>query len=366
MAKDYYQILGVAKGTSKEDIKKAYKKLAKQYHPDINKNPSATEKFKEINEAAAVLGDEKRREQYDRFGSTAEGFGGGTGGFDFSDGMDLNDLFHQFFGGGFGGRRRRGPTRGRDLAVELEISLEDAYRGVERPMVLPRLERCDKCEGSGSASGGRETCQDCKGAGVQRIVRRTPFGMVQTQGTCRTCGGEGIILKNPCESCEGEGVVRKSRRINVKIPAGISDESQLRLSGEGEGGERGGHSGDLYVRVHVVPNERFTREGEDLIMEFPITFAQAALGDTVTIETFDEQIKLKIPAEVQTGTTLRVRGKGMPNIRGGQGDLHVKVAVQTPAKLSKNERELLATFAKERGEKLHDGGGFFSKLKKGL
>lgn len=372
MAKDYYQILGVPKGASKEEIKKAYKKLAKQYHPDLNKDPKAAEKFKEINEAASVLGDDKKREQYDRFGTTAEGFGGGAGGFDFSDafsGMDINDLFEQFFGGsfgGFGGRRRRGPTRGRDLVVEMEITLEEAYRGVEKPIVLPRLEQCEKCNGSGSASGGKDTCRDCNGAGVQRVVRRTPFGMMQTQGTCRTCGGEGTIIKHPCEICEGEGLVRQSRKITVSIPAGVQDESQLRLAGEGEGGERSGRAGDLYVRVYVKEDERFTREGDDLIMELPISFAQAALGDMVEIETFDEEIKLKIPAEVQTGTMLRVRGKGMPNVHGGQGDLHVKVVVQTPEGLSRKERELLAVFAKERGEKIESDKGFFEKLRKGF
>lgn len=372
MAKDYYQILGIPKGASKEEIKKAYKKLAKQYHPDLNKEANAAEKFKEINEAASVLGDDKKREQYDRFGTTAEGFGGGAGGFDFSDafGGDINDLFEQFFGGSFGGfggrRRRRGPTRGRDLLVEVEVTLEEVYRGVEKPIVLPRLEQCEKCNGSGSSSGGKDTCRDCNGAGVQRMVRRTPFGMVQTQGTCRTCGGEGVVLKNPCEICEGEGLVRKSRKITVHIPAGVQNEGQLRLAGEGEGGERSGPAGDLYVRVYVKEDDRFVREEDDLIMELPISFSQAALGDTIGIETFDEEIKLKIPAEVQTGTMLRVRGKGMPNVHGGQGDLHVKVVVQTPEGLSKKEKELLMQLAKGRGEKLEPEEGFFEKLKKGL
>ncbi|MBI1969102.1 molecular chaperone DnaJ [Candidatus Woesearchaeota archaeon] len=371
MAKDYYQIMGVSKNASKEEIKKAYKKLAKQYHPDLNKSPDAAEKFKEINEAAAVLGDDKKREQYDRFGTTAEGFAGGFQGFDFSDfmeniggfGFDFENIFENLFGGSFRGRRQ-GPRRGSDLLYELEMTLGEAAECVDKVLIIPRLEECTKCHGRGAESNADiETCSTCHGHGYVQHTRRTAFGVFATTTTCRDCGGEGKIIKKACSMCDGEGLIRKTRKLKVKIPAGIDEGERLRISREGEAGEKGGPSGDLYVRVHIQAHERFERQGNDLYSQIPISFVQAALGDEIEIPTLDGKVKMKIPPETQTNTVFKLRGKGMPSLHGdGKGDLKVTVVVETPTKLNKKEKELLEQFAKLRGEKIK-AGKIFGKWK---
>ena len=369
MAKDYYKILGVERNATKEEIKKAYKKLAKQYHPDINKEHGSTEKFKEINEAAAILGDEKKRETYDRYGTTAEGFSGGTGGFDFSDfmrgngnfGFDFEDVFESFFGGGR--RRQAGPRQGRDLAVDIEITLEDAYQGTERELAIPRLEQCDNCKGSGAQkSSDILVCHTCKGSGFVTTTRNAGFAMFQTRTTCRQCRGEGKMIKNPCTECDGQGTMQKTRKIKIKIPKGVESGMELRMAHEGEAGEKGGSSGDLYVRIHVKDHELFERKGDDLYCTIPITFTQAALGAEIEIPTLAGEVTLDIPAEIQTNTILTMRGKGMPTVRSyGHGDLKVRVIVETPTELSKKERELLQELAKLQGEETRKG--FFERLK---
>ncbi|MFO8016714.1 MAG: molecular chaperone DnaJ [Candidatus Woesearchaeota archaeon] len=373
MSKDYYEILGVSRDASKEDIKKAYKKLAKKYHPDINKDdPDAEKKFKEINEAAAVLGDDQKRQQYDQHGTADfSGFQGGGGGFDFSDfmrdtegfGFDFESIFESFFGGGGmfgGGRGRRGPRRGSDLVYDMEITLEEAAFGAEKEIKVPKMSRCEKCGGKGAANDSDiVTCDECGGRGAVRHTKRTPFGMFATTGPCRKCSGEGSIVKDPCPECGGSGLVEKSENIKVEIPAGVADGMRLRVAGGGEAGPKGGPSGDLFVGVHVKPHKTFRRKGDDIEMDLPISFAQACLGDEVEVPTLDSKATMKIPAGTQTNTVFKLRGKGIPNLRGyGKGDEKVKVIVEVPKKLSKRQKELLKEFEKER-----DSKGFFSRIK---
>lgn len=353
--KDYYEVLGVGKNATKEEIKKAYKKLAKQYHPDVNKDANASEKFKEINEAASILGDEKKREQYDRFGTTAEGFGGfDSEGFDFSDfaSFDFGDIFDTFFGGG-GRRGGHGKRAGSDLLYELEITLEDAAFGAKINIVLQRQETCTRCNGSGAESDSDiAVCPSCNGSGYVRKSARTPFGMFTTTTTCGKCRGEGKVIKNPCSLCDGSGLVKKNRKIEVTIPAGIEEGSRLRIKGEGEAGEKGAPSGDLYVVVHIQQHNIFERKGDDICMDAPITFAQAALGGETEVPTLKGKATLKIPPGTQTHTILRLRGKGIPHLRGyGSGDQNVRVIVETPEKLSSRQKEILKEFEGESTKK---------------
>lgn len=373
MAKDYYKILGVEKNASKEDVRKAYKRLAKKYHPDLNKETSAAEKFKEINEAASVLADDSKRANYDQFGTTDfAGFQGGAGGFDFSEfmresggfGFDFDSIFDSFFGGSMfsgGGRRRRGVRRGSDLVYDIEIDLEEAAEGAEKHITIPKLVRCGECEGKGTKSkSGVEACDECGGSGMVRHTRRTPFGMFTTASSCRKCGGEGTMIKNPCDSCDGRGVVEETRKIKVDIPAGVDDGVRLRIGGEGEAGEKAGPSGDLYVRIHVKPHKTFKREDDDIYTETRISFATAALGGEVEVPTLAGKAKMKIPAGTQTNTVFKLRGKGIPNLNGyGTGDQKVRVIVDVPKKLTKKQKELLEEFEEER-EKAEKG--FFEKL----
>jgi molecular chaperone DnaJ len=362
--KDYYDVLGVPKNASKEEIKKAYKRLAKKFHPDLNKEPDAEKKFKEINEAAAVLGDDEKRAQYDQFGS-AEDFtrAGGFGqGFNFDDlmrnmggfGFDFDNIFDSFFGGGFSsGRRSR--RRGHDLRYDIEITLEDAYNGLKKIINVPRLEKCDECHGKGAKSSSDiEECPECEGTGVARKIHRTPFGMISTQSTCRKCHGEGNVIKKPCSECSGTGRVEKSRKIDVKIPAGVDDGMRLRISGEGEAGERGDSSGDLYVVIHVKKHDTFERDGDDINVDVPISFSLAAIGGEIDVPTLDGEASLKIPPGTQPGTVFRMRDKGMPNVQGyGKGDQNAIVNIEVPKKLNKMQRELLMeldkTIEKKKG-----------------
>lgn len=356
--RDYYEVLGVGRNATEEEIKKAYRRLARQYHPDVNKAPDAEAKFKEIKEAYEVLSDKEKRAAYDRFGhaatdGSAGGFGG-AGGFDggFGDVGGFGDLFDIFFGTGGARRQANAPKRGADLQYNLTIDFKDAVFGMETDIIVPRTENCDACGGTGAKPGTRpETCSACRGTGQQEFVQTTPFGRIVNRRTCPACRGEGRIIREACPTCRGTGKVKKQRKIHVKIPAGVDDGAQLRIAGEGEAGLRGGPPGDLYVVLNVRPHEFFEREGDDLYCEIPITFAQAALGDEIEVPTLTEKVKLKIPPGTQTHTYFRLKGKGVPRLRGyGQGDQHVKVVVVTPTNLTEEQKRLLREFAALGGE----------------
>lgn len=349
---DYYEVLGVGKDASKADIKKAYKKLAKKYHPDLNKgDPASEQKFKEVNEAASVLGDDQKRAQYDRFG-TADG-----GGFDssqFGGFSDFGDAFDQFFGGGFnpfGGRRRRS-KRGNDLVFDLTIDLKEAYLGATKKVNLKKLVSCEDCSGSGSEDNKTSTCGNCHGQGVVINSRRTPFGIFQTQSACRKCQGQGQVITNPCSPCSGTGRVSKSTQIDVKIPAGVDEGTKLRLGSQGEAGEQGAASGDLYIILHVNEHEHLERDGDDLLLEIPITFTKATLGGTVTVPHIEGETILKIPRGTQPGTIFRIKGKGMPRLNGfGKGNQNVTITIEVPKKVSKKQAELLREFDESKKKK---------------
>ncbi|MBR9690137.1 molecular chaperone DnaJ [Candidatus Woesearchaeota archaeon] len=357
MDKDYYETLGVSNDASKEDIKKAYKRLAKKYHPDLNKeDPNASERFKEINEAAAVLGDDKKRPNYDRFGTAEEAFG--PGGFDFrdfsqgqgfGDGFDFGDIFDQFFGGGaFGSRRarREGPMRGANLRFEMEISLEEVAFGTKKQVTIPKLETCDVCEGKGAEHHSDiVTCETCGGSGVQTRQQRTPFGVFQTSSTCKTCRGAGKEIKKPCKKCHGDGRVDVRKRIDIKIPTGVDTGVRVRVPGEGEAGIKGGPPGDLYIIIHVRPHQVFEREGDNLYIELPISFSQAALGDQIEVPTLKGKATLKIPPGTQPQTMFRMKEKGIKHLnKTGAGDQMVVVNVEVPKNLNQKQRSLLKEF----------------------
>ncbi|MBW2987439.1 molecular chaperone DnaJ [Candidatus Woesearchaeota archaeon] len=359
MAKDYYDILGVSKEATKEEIKKAYKKLAKKYHPDVNKSPDAEKKFKEINEAASVLADNKKREQYDRFGS-AEGIGGfDFRGFDFGGGfggINFDEIFEMFTGGmnPFGRRsRRQGPIRGNDLAYDLDIDLEDAAFGAEKQILVPVLVACEKCNGSGAEDPDDiETCHDCNGSGYVKRSSRTPFGIFATTSSCRTCGGTGKYIKNLCSYCDGEGRVHKNNKITVDIPKGVHTGTRLRLAGKGEAGLKGGRAGDLYIIIRVKEHEIFERRNNDIYVRVPISFAQAALGAEIEAPTLKGKAKLKVPAGTQTNTLFKLKGKGIPSLSGyGSGDEFVQVIIEVPKKLTAKQKKLLKEFDSSLGKK---------------
>lgn len=327
MTKDYYNTLGVEKTATKEEIKKSYKKLAKKYHPDLNKSEDAAEKFKELNEAAAVLSDDEKRTKYDQYGTTSDQFGRGFEGFDFSDfgsqfGGDFGDIFDHLgdiFGGsfGFGSQRRRASRRGADLRYDMEITLNEAAEGITKHIVVPRLEQCTKCHGSGAESESDiVTCPDCNGSGMRRRTQRTPFGIFQTQTTCGKCRGQGKYIKNECVVCDGTGVVKKTRKLEIKVPAGAEEGTNLRLSKEGEAGEKGDEAGDLYVIIHVKEHEVFERHGDDIYVKVTIPYTIAALGGEVEVPTLNEKAKLKIPAGTQNNTIFRMKDKGIPYLHG--------------------------------------------------
>lgn len=368
--RDYYEVLGVSRDASTEEIKKAYKKLAKQYHPDLNPDSkTAEEKFKEVNEAYSVLSDENSRARYDQFGHNDPGAAGyGGGGFDFSGfgGGGFGDIFETFFGGGFGGGRAadpNAPQEGNDLRVDVEVSFEDAAKGVEQEIALTRMETCPTCHGSGAKPGTkRKTCASCHGSGKQRVNQTTAFGQFQTVRSCPACGGRGSIIEEACPDCQGSGRTRQKRKLKVNIPAGVDTGSRLRMQGEGEGGLNGGPAGDLYVYVTVRSHKYFRREGDNVYLEQPISFAEAALGAEIEVPTLEGKVKLEIPEGTQTGTTFRLRGRGFPKLRGyGKGDQHVRVKVTTPTHLSKEQKELLQKLAASFGEG-DDKKGFFGKM----
>ncbi|MFP3124595.1 molecular chaperone DnaJ [Ectobacillus funiculus] len=367
--RDYYEVLGVSKTASKDEIKKAYRRLAKKYHPDVSTEPDATEKFKEVQEAYEVLSDDTKRAQYDQFGHAGPNQGFGGGGFDGGDfgGFGFEDIFSSFFGGG-GGRRRdpNAPRQGADLQYSMMLSFEEAIFGKETEVELASDENCDTCHGSGAKPGtSKDTCSHCGGTGQVSVQQNTPFGRIVNRRACEHCRGTGQIIKEKCTTCHGAGKVRKRKKINIKIPAGIDDGQQIRISGKGEAGINGGPPGDLYVVVRVRQHEFFERNGDDVICEMPLTFAQAALGDEVEVPTVHGKVKLKIPAGTQTGTEFRLKGKGAPNVRGyGQGDQYVIVRVVTPTKLTSRQKELLTELAKDGHEDLHKDDSLFAKLKR--
>lgn len=372
MARDYYEVLGVPRDASEADIKKAFRTLARQYHPDANKeDPNAGEKFKEINEAYQVLSDADKKGRYDRFGhagvdpqAAGNPFAGGGQGADFGGFGDLGDIFEAFFGGQTG-RRRPGPQRGNDLRYDMQISFEEAAFGVEREIEVPRVESCSTCGGSGAKPGTRPAvCPQCRGTGQEQVVQNTAFGRFASVTTCRQCGGAGKIISDPCRDCRGTGRVRRQRKVGVKIEPGTEDGMRYRMSGFGESGNRGGEAGDLYVFVHVKAHKLFERDGNDVRVEVPVSFVQAALGAEIDVPTLDGQEKLKVPPGTQPGATFRIKGKGIPHFRGhGRGDEHVTVRVTIPDKLTNREKELLRELADLRGERVGDDRGFFGKVK---
>jgi len=364
--RDYYEVLGVGKDASADELKKAYRKLAREYHPDVNKAADAEQKFKDVKEAYDVLSDDGKRDTYDRYGHVDpnQGFGGG-GGADFNGGF--GDIFDMFFGGGGGRRDPNAPQRGNDLQYTMTIDFKEAVFGKETEVTIPRTESCDTCSGSGAKPGTKpETCSVCHGSGQQEVVQNTPFGRMVNRRACSNCSGSGRVIKEKCGTCHGAGKVKRQRKINVRIPAGVDEGAQIRLSGEGEAGLRGGPAGDLYIVIRVKSHDFFERDGDDIYCEVPLTFAQAALGDEIEIPTLTEKVKLKIPAGTQTGTFFRLKGKGVPRLRGyGQGDQHVKVTVVTPTNLSEEQRELLRQFAgisKETTSEHHES--IFDRMKK--
>ena len=379
--RDYYEVLGVSKGASDDEIKRAYRKLAKKYHPDMNPGDKEAEaKFKEVNEAYSILSDSEKRARYDQFGHAGvdpnygAGGPGGFGGFDMGD-IDLGDIFGSFFGGGFGGfggstsSRRNGPQKGESLRASLTISFEEAAFGCEKEINLNRTEECEACHGSGAEPGTTaETCPDCRGTGVVRVQQRTGGFAFSSTAPCSRCRGTGKIIHTPCKACGGSGSVKKSKRVTVSIPAGIDDGQAISLRGQGNAGKNGGPAGDLIVAVHVKPHPQFHRDGTTVLYEQPVTFYQAVMGAELEIPTIDGKVKYNLPAGTQTGTTFRLRGKGIPELRGrGRGDQYVTVRVQVPTSLNGEQKEALRAFAEAMGEDVPEESGlkgFFDKHKK--
>lgn len=355
---DYYDILGIEKNANKAEIKKAYRKLALKYHPDKNPNKDAEEKFKEISEAYAVLYDDEKRKMYDMYGhagidqrySTEDIFRGADFGdifrgmgFDFDFNFGFNDIFERFFGHQRGFDRRSQPRRGNDLRYDIEISLENAYNGLETEVNVPRTELCNNCNGSGTKPGTTpKKCTQCNGSGQMRVTRRTAFGTVTQIGTCSKCGGQGMKIEYPCPVCGGVGSVQKTRKIEIKIPRGVDDGSQLRLSGQGEQSYKGLKSGDLYIVIHVKNHQKYIRRGSDLYQKINISFPQATLGQNIDIPTLNGLEKVRIPKGIESGEILKVNNKGMPRLNSrGYGDMFVEIHIKTPKKISKRARKLI-------------------------
>jgi molecular chaperone DnaJ len=371
MAKDLYEVLGVSKDATEADIKKAFRRRARELHPDVNKAPDAEDQFKELNEAYDVLSDANKRTQYDRFGTIPGASGGGYGGaVDFEDifggGFGMGDIFSSFFGGGAGGGRQQ-RTEGRDMGVGLRLTLEEVATGVKKEIVYDRLAPCPDCEGTGMAEGGKEvTCPECDGRGRVVTVQRTFLGDMQTASTCTKCGGTGKTIDNPCPECEGQGRVPDRQRVTVEVPAGIRDAQQLRLSGFGETGLRGAASGDLIVTCRIQPHEFFERDGDDLHCRANVSIVQASLGAEVEVDGIfeDEKVTVRIPEGLQNGQTVRCKGFGMPRLRSdARGDLYVHVTVSVPKKVTKKQRELLEQLAHEFGEDVAEARTPLQKLR---
>ena len=373
--RDYYDVLGVDKNASQEDIKRAYRKLAMKYHPDRNPDDkNAEEKFKELNEAYEILSDPEKKQMYDQFGhagvnGNAGGFGGqggfsGYGGFGGFEDI-FGDIF-DMFGGGFSSRQRNAPRKGADIRKDIENTFEEAAFGTEKTIEFYKDENCDTCNGTGAKPGtSKTTCSKCKGTGEIRFVKRTPLGQIINSTICDNCNGEGEITDSPCSNCNGAGLERKLKKVKIKIPAGVDNGTVLPLRGEGEPGIKGGPHGDLFVVINVLPHKIFERDGYDIICEMPITFVQAALGDEVEVPTLEGKVKYKIPEGTQSGTVFRLRKRGIQNPRGlGKGDQYVKVIVEVPQNLSEKEKEILRQFAAVAGEETYEKRkSFFEKVK---
>ena len=373
--RDYYEVLGLQKGASTDDIKKAYKKMARQYHPDLNPgDKAAEEKFKEINEANEILGDPETKARYDQFGfagvdpSYGAGAGGGAGGFGGFDFGDLGDIFGSFFGGGFGGGSRANPNapqRGDSIRMALTLTFEEAAFGCKKAVTVERTESCDSCRGTGCEPGTTpEVCPTCGGRGVVQQRKQTPMGVFSTSAPCPNCGGKGKIIHKPCKDCHGTGNERKRKTIQVDVPAGIDDGQTISLRGQGHAGKNGGPSGDLLIVITVRPHDLFRRDGTSVLCEAPITFAQAVLGAELEIPTIDGRVKYTLPEGTQSGTTFRLKGKGIPLLHGrGRGDQYVTVYIETPRNLTREQKQKLKEFSESLGEgNYEDEKGFFRKF----
>ena len=370
---EYYDRLGLSKDASQDEIKRAYRKMSKKYHPDINKEPGAEEKYKEVQEAYETLSDDQKRAAYDQYGPDgANGFGGqgGFGGFDGGAGFGgFEDIFSSFFGGG-ATRNPNAPRQGDDLQYRVNLSFEEAIFGAEKEVHYNREATCKTCSGSGAKPGTTPvTCGRCHGQGVINVDTQTPLGMMRRQVTCDVCHGTGQEIKEPCQTCHGTGHEKQSHKVSVKIPAGVETGQQIRLAGQGEAGFNGGPYGDLFVIINVNPSDKFTRDGSTIYYTLNISFVQAALGDTVEVPTVHGNVEMTIPAGTQTGKTFRLKGKGAPRLRGGsQGDQHVTVKIVTPTKLNDAQKEALLAFAKASGDEkiAPQKKGFFNKVKDAL
>ncbi|MDR0880218.1 MAG: molecular chaperone DnaJ [Clostridioides sp.] len=371
--RDYYEVLGVNKEATAQEIKKAYRKLAMKYHPDRNPgDKEAEEKFKEINEAYETLSDDTKRQNYDQFGPDGPagfggqgGYGNYSGGFEDMFGGGFGDIFSDIFGGGFtgGGNRPRRPQRGNDIRKDVSITFEEAAFGKSIKIKVQRNEECDVCHGTGAKQGtSKRTCDTCHGTGQVRSVQRTPFGNIASTRECSACHGTGEVIDSPCSNCHGTGSVRKSKTIEVDIPAGIDDGQMIKVSGQGEYGEKGAPRGDLYVAVTVKPHSIYTREGNDVYLEMPITFVQAALGDEIEVPTLDGKVKYTIPDGTQTGTVFRLKGKGITKLRSAsRGDQYVKVVIEVPTNLNQKQKDILNEFAIECTGKSYEKKSSFGK-----
>ena len=375
--RDYYEVLGISKGASEDEIKKAYKKMARKYHPDLNPgDKEAEEKFKEVNEAYEVLSDPNKKARYDQYGHAGvdPNFGAGAGGYGFDgnfDFGDLGDIFGSFFGGGFSGGGRRtnpnAPQRGESIRMSIAISFEEAAFGCEKAVTVERMEPCGTCHGNGCAPGTTpEVCPDCHGTGTVQVRRQTPMGVFATSSPCTRCGGKGRIIHQPCPECRGAGSVRRRKTIQASIPAGIDNGQTISIRGQGNAGINGGPAGDLLITVTVRPHEIFRREGTSVLCEAPITFAQAVLGAELEIPTIDGKVKYNLPEGTQSGTTFRLKGKGIPSINGrGRGDQYGTVYIETPRNLNREQKEALKKFAETLGENNYEERkNFFRKFKK--
>ncbi|MFC7235840.1 molecular chaperone DnaJ [Halosegnis marinus] len=379
MSEDFYDVLGVSRDASEDEIKQAYREKAREYHPDVSDDPNAEEKFKKAKKAKEVLTDDEKRRMYDQVGherfeqadkrgATGGGGGGMGGGNPFGGGGGgmggMNDIFEQFFGGGAGGNRN-GPRQGQDLRTRMTVSLEAAYEGITREFSVTRPEACPDCDGAGHPpEADAETCPECNGQGQTTRVQQTPLGRVQQTQTCRRCEGEGTLYSETCSTCGGDGRVQREATLQVDVPAGIRDGQSLRMSGEGAPGENNGPNGDLLIEVGVEPHPDFERDGDDLHYDAAVSFPKAVFGATIEVPTLDGPVEMDLNAGTQSGERLRLQGKGMPHLRGrGSGDLYVTVQVVTPTDLNEEQKEALEAFAEAGGEEVDVEEGFFEKIK---
>lgn len=370
--RDYYEVLGVNKGAADDEIKKAFRKKAKMYHPDLHPGDKEAEKnFKEVNEAYEVLSDKDKKARYDQFGHAGvdPNYGAGGAGSPFNQGFDVEDILNSFFGGFGGGRRQANPNaprRGSDVEAACTIAFEEAAKGVKKKISYQCIENCDVCNGTGAKKGSSpKTCSACGGAGQVRINQRSPFGVIQTARTCEACNGKGTIIDDPCDRCDGKGRIRKTREETVDIPAGINDNQGIRFSGMGNAGINRGPAGDLHLVINVRPHPIFERKGDDVWCEFPLTFAEACLGAEVVVPTLEGKVKYTVHEGTQPGEKFRLKGKGIPRLNGrGVGDQYVKVTIEVPKNLSKKQKELLMEFENSKSEKNYQKRkGFRDKIK---